>query len=217
MSIFTISLIIEDCVIRGGIFMGHRVFVSYKYSDAVNTREEIRKKLGDEGQYYNGEKGFVALNNADSTIKEYLKEMIFGTSVTVVIISPQVVFSEWVDWEIRYSLRQQSRFDSTSFRNGIVCVIQSQKDWAGNENCQWALDSNGKYKRNIFPQAILDNMQTYFNENAYLNALFGLKTDCAKDYCVLVSEASFKKDPTKYIEEAYRRAHDGSYEVVVNK
>lgn len=197
--------------------MAHKVFVSYKFSDAVNTREEIRKKLGNEGQYYNGEKGFTPLNMANSTIKEYLKDMIFDTSVTIVVISPQVIYSDWVDWEIRYSLRQPSRLGNTSLRNGIVCVIQSQKDWFGNENCQWATDASGRYKRNIFPQAIIDNMQTYFNETARFNYLYGFKTDYAKDYCVVVSEAAFKKDPSRYIEEAYNRAHDASYEVVVNK
>ena len=159
----------------------------------------------------------MALNKADSTIKEYLKDMIFDTSVTIVVISPEVIYSDWVDWEIRYSLRQPSRFDSTSFRNGIVCVIQSQKDWLGNENCQWALDHNGKYRKNIFPQAIIDNMQMYFNEQAYINSLFGFKTNCRKDYCVLVSESAFKRDPSRYIEQAYERAHDSSYEIVVNR
>lgn len=197
--------------------MGHNVFVSYKFSDALDTREEIRKKLGKEGHYYNGEKGFVALEKADSTIKEYLKQMIFGTSVTIVVISPNVTLSNWVDWEIRYSLRQPSRDGRTSLRNGIVCVIQNQKDWWGNENCNWAKDSNGRYSKSIFPRAIVDNLQTYFPANPYYNVYFGNNVPTVKDYCVLVSESSFKNDPDKYIQEAYDRAHDETYEIVVNK
>ena len=198
--------------------MGREVFVSYKYSDAVDTREEIRKKLGKDGHFYNGEKGFVALEKADSTIKEYLKEMIFSTSVTVVVISPQVRFSKWVDWEIRYSLREQSRDGRTSHRNGIVCVVQCEKDWYGNENCSWAKDYTGNYKKDIFPQAIIDNLQTTFPspDAAYASRIFGTNL-CEKDYCVVISETSFKSNPSYYIEQAYNRAHDESYKTIVNK
>ena len=198
--------------------MGREVFVSYKYSDAVDTREEIRKKLGREGHFYNGEKGFIALEKADSTIKEYLKNMIFSTSVTVVIISPSVKYSNWVDWEIRYSLREQSRNGITSHRNGIVCVVQCTKDYLRNENCSWAKDYNGNYRKDIFPQAIIDNLQTTFptQEAAYVSRLFGMNIS-EKDYCVVVSETVFKSNPTFYIEKAYKRAHDDSYKTVVNK
>lgn len=198
--------------------MGHEVFVSYKFSDAVDTREEIRKKLGKEGHFYNGEKGFVALEKADSTIKEYLKNMIFSTSVTVVVISPQVKMSNWVDWEIRYSLRQQSRNGITSHRNGIVCVIQCVKDYFGNENCSWAKDYYGNYRKDIFPQAIIDNLQTTFptEQAAYASRIFGMNL-YEKDYCVVISETLFKSNPSTYIEQAYNRAHDNSYKTVVNK
>lgn len=194
--------------------MGHNVFVSYKFSDAVDTRDEIRRKLGNEGHYYNGERGYTPLYLATDSIKRYLKDMIFGTSVTVAVISPQVKESDWVDWEIRYSLRQETRSGRTSNRNGIVCVIQTVKDWYGNENCNWAKDYNGKYRREIFPQAIIDNLQQSYHSgwsSAYGYSLLN------KDYCVVVSETEFKRDPGKYIDEAFRRAYDGSYEIVVNK
>lgn len=194
--------------------MGRNVFVSYKFSDAFTTREKIRNKLGNEGHSYNGERGFVALEKADSTIKEYLKEMIFRTSVTVVVISPMVKYSNWVDWEIRYSLRQPSRDGTTSLRNGIVCVIKNQKDVYGYENVKWAQNSSGDYRRDIFPEAIVDNLAFTFPN--YRDYLYGSATN-KKDYCVVVSESTFMSDPSKYIEEAYRRAHDSSYQITVNK
>ena len=134
------------------------------------------------------------------------------------VISPQVRFSNWVDWEIRYSLREQNREGRTSHRNGIVCVIQCEKDWYGNENCSWAKDSSGKYKKDIFPQAIIDNLQTTFPtvEAIYASRLFGTNLS-EKDYCVIVSESVFKSNPSYYIEQAYNRAHDDSYKTVVNQ
>ena len=197
--------------------MGREVFVSYKYSDAVDTRDEIRDKLGKEGHYYNGERGYVALEKAGETIKNYLKDMIYDTSVTIVVISPQVKYSNWVDWEIRYSLRQTTRDGRTSHRNGIVCVIQNCKDFLGNENTRWAQDYNGNYRKDIFPEVIIDNMQTTFpKQKTYVDYLRD-NNHSQKDYCIVISESMFKSSPTSYIEEAYRRANDSQYEVVVNK
>lgn len=196
--------------------MGHKVFVSYKYYDGVNTREKIRERLGEEGQYYKGEKGFVALEKADETIKTYLKGLIFPTSVTIVIISPMVRYSSWVDWEIRYSLRYTSSSGLNSYRNGILCIIQNQKDIYGNFNANWAFDYSGNYRREIFPQAIIDNMQTTFPSlNTYLRYYYN--KPLLKDYCVVVCENTFFSNPTKYIEEAYSRAHDDTFDVCVNK
>ena len=202
--------------------MGRNVFVSYKYSDAKETREIIRSVLGEEGHYYRGEKGFVALQNADSTIKEYLKDMIFNTSVTLVIISPQVRHSDWVDWEIRYSLRQTQRGGVTSYRNGILCVVQNNLEWSGRYSTNWASDNYGNYRKSVFPEAIIENLQTTFHSNCYYSdpfdrLLYSQYQQKKKDYCVIVGETEFKRNPSKYIEEAYSRAHDVSYEVVVNK
>ena len=40
------------------------------------------------------------------TIKNHLKDMLFDTTVTVVIISPNMKKSKWIDWEIEYSLKK---------------------------------------------------------------------------------------------------------------
>lgn len=202
--------------------MGHKVFVSYKFSDAVQTREKIRGILGDSGHYYNGEKGFKALQNADSTIKEYLKDMIFGTSVTIVVISPEVRNSDWVDWEIRYSLRQSSRNGITSHRNGILCVVQERYYWAGYSARHWARDSYGNYRKDIFPDAIIDNLQATFSKDPlstdpFTRLIYQRLYNDKKDYCIIVDEASFVKNPSVYIEKAYNRAQDNSYETVVNR
>lgn len=63
----------------------HKVFVSYKYSDGNDLKTRIMNKLGSQGHIYKGEKGYKKLEVADNTIKEYLKDMIFDSSVTVVV------------------------------------------------------------------------------------------------------------------------------------
>lgn len=49
--------------------------------------------------------------------------MIYNTSVTIAIISPNMDKSSWIDWEIEYSLKEIVREDKTSRTNGIVGVI----------------------------------------------------------------------------------------------
>lgn len=105
--------------------MARKTFISYKYSEARRLRDDIIKALGKDAMYYQGETS-DSPNLSDrktETIREHLKDMIFGTSVTIVIISPHMTESNWIDWEIEYSLREYSRNGKASKSNGIVGVI----------------------------------------------------------------------------------------------
>ena len=91
--------------------MAHKTFISYKYSEAQDLRDDIIDALGENASYYQGETSDSPdlTDYTTETIREHLKDMIFGTTVTVVIISPHMTESEWIDWEIEYSLREYSR------------------------------------------------------------------------------------------------------------
>ena len=192
----------------------HKVFVSYKYSDGNDLKTKIMNKLGSQGHIYKGEKGYEKLEVADNTIKEYLKDMIFDSSVTVVVISPEVTQSNWVDWEIRYSLTYASRGDKSSKRNGIVCVIQNELALSRIGglvyNTSWSRDFNGRLRMNIFPPSIINNLQNTFGYRGRILEEMGSNDDYhdANDYCVVVAEDTFLKNPNKYIDIAYERAHD---------
>lgn len=106
--------------------MAHKTFISYKYSEAQDLRDRIIDAMGkDYAQYYNGEDGFSDdISSLKAvTIKKKLADMMFDTSVTIVIISPQMKQSKWIDWEIEYCLKLEKRKDRTSRRNGVVGVI----------------------------------------------------------------------------------------------
>lgn len=202
--------------------MGHKVFVSYKFSDAAGTRDDIITALKGNGSYYKGEMGYKALDVADNTMKQYLGSMIFDSTVTVVIVSPNVNQSRWVDWEIKYSLENHTRRDRSSGRNGIVCVIQKQIDYSSpksvyfsgyNENSNWAYNryQGGKdLRQNVLPSLIWRNMKDSFQDSKTYRGYLGVdesNTD-RKDYCIVVAESTFLRNPNKYIDEAYNRAYD---------
>ena len=85
--------------------MSHKTFISYKYSESQELRDKIVEALGQDAKYYKGETSDSPdlTDMKTETIKNHLKDMLFDTTVTVVIISPNMKKSKWIDWEIEYS------------------------------------------------------------------------------------------------------------------
>lgn len=156
--------------------MGRKIFVSYKYKDndvkmltGVNPPtwpcdyvEHIKNKILASDDIYKGEKSDEDLSIwSESAIWEHLKNQIYDSTITIVLISPNMKDagkwqrSQWIPWEISYSLRETTRNDRTSHNNAILAVILPNK--------------NGKYdyykKDNLFP-VIRDNI-----DNGYINVV----------------------------------------------
>lgn len=126
--------------------MARKTFISYKYSEARRLRDIIIKALGSDATYYQGEYSdspYIGDLKTD-TIKKKLADMIFSTSVMIVIISENVDQSEWIEWEINYATTRQTRNGIQSQPNGIVMVIKD------------SLIRNNKYTPNKIIKLIKD-------------------------------------------------------------
>ncbi len=192
--------------------MAKKTFISYKYSEAKALRDNILKALGDDASYYQGEtkESPDLTDTTTENIKKNLKDMIHGTSVTIVVISPNLNDSKWIDWEIEYSLKEITREDRTSRTNGVVGVIMKYNgdyEWligksSYNDGCKPRTISTTKLyeiiNKNRFnlkePNYICDQCKT-------VNQLDG-------SYISLIEEEYFLKDPNKYIDNAYEKSKE---------
>jgi hypothetical protein len=199
--------------------MARTTFISYKYSEAKDLRDRIIAKLGSSAKFYRGEQGFTndLSTCAASTIKNYLADMIYGTSVTIVIISPNMRLSRWIPWEIEYSLKEITRSDRTSRTNGVVCVVQKQQTfWSNDDGYDWIRDRQG----NLDSAKILSIIKSnYGNKKSWQQSPIpannkALYDSLSQNYIDIFTEGSFLCNPDKYIEEAFTKSQNiDSYDI----
>lgn len=175
--------------------MGRKIFISYKYADrdvcAVPKFGDGKPKVRDyvswleekfknrTEHYYKGESDNEDLSEySDEYIWECLKGKIYDSSITIVLISPNMKEanrrekSQWIPWEISYSIRKTKRKDSTSQRNAVLAVV--------------------------LPDG--DESYDYYSSMKLFSIL---KTNIDNGYIPVVLWKDFQYDCDKYIEKAY--------------
>lgn len=208
--------------------MGRKIFVSYKYGDTqvksikegfleetrVRDYVDLIQEIISKEDVYKGESDDEDLSDfKDGTIESKIKEKIFDSSVTVVVISKgmkEVFVSEsdqWIPWEVAYSLREQSRKGRTSRPNGALMLVLP--------------DENGSYeyyiKENTCAKCNCRILMTGFlfgilRDNTF-NQKYKVESDCNQhegnpvyvgdsSYISSVKWDDFLENPTKYIDKA---------------
>lgn len=189
--------------------MARKTFISYKYSDVVagkarNLRDRIIAKLGEDAKFYRGEDGYTKDLSSYSApyIKETLKKMIRDTSVTILILSPNMKLSQWMNWELSYSLSEITRNGRISHSNGVIAVVQKREIYGFGSGYDWFMSWNGGWDMNKAFELVRAN---HGNKKLYAPTSF------SSNYIDIVSEDKFLRDPNKYIEEAYEKSQNINY------
>lgn len=192
--------------------MAHKTFISYKYSEARNLRDRIIDALGDDATYYKGETSESPdlTDTSTENIKNNLRDMMYDTSVTIVIISPHMKDSNWIDWEVEYCLKDDTRKGRTSHNNGIVAVIQKvdgDYSWfkSAGTNCHGT--STVSYSMDMVYEIISAN---HFNSNPPQWHCSKCRTydSMMGSYITFVEEEDFLNNPSYYIDNAYDKSEN---------
>ena len=163
--------------------MGRNIFVTYKYKDekvsALLVRtllgektivrhyvDELQKKLTNEDHINLGEKDGESLADfSDAHIESKLKNKIFSSSITIVMISKGMkdpIINErdqWIPWEVSYSLREVTREDRTSRMNAVLGIVlpdeSNSYEWYYTEDLECSCTT---HNRNVLFDILKSNM-----------------------------------------------------------
>lgn len=214
---------------------GRKIFVSYKYADdnVENLNNSpwcnstvrdyvdlLESYLDGTDHIYKGESDGEDLSTySEETIREELRDRIYDSTLTIVMISPNMKdalkdeHSQWIPWEISFSLKEASRRNSSgqsvvSRTNAMLAIVLP--------------DSFGAYGYYLESRSCCSNSCTMHHTGQLFEIIrrnkFNKKApdsrSCASGDTIWYGEASyieavkwadFTEDPEKYISAAYDR------------
>ena len=223
---------------------GRKIFVSYKYADdnvenlssnpwcnstVRNYVDLLEGYLDSTDHIYKGESDGEDLSMySEETIREKLRDRIYDSTLTIVMISPNLKDplkderSQWIPWVVSFSLKETSRRNSsgqtvTSRSNAMMAIVlpDSTGSYAYYLENRFCCSNNcvthrtGQLfeiiRRNKFNQIASDSRSCAASETIWYGEA---------SYIEAVKWADFVASPESYIDAAYdRRNRIDSFDV----
>lgn len=193
--------------------MGYNIFISFRYSDGKQYKEELEQLFSLDSEIYNRSESEDRSMMSEDTIREYLYKKLKSTSVTIFIVTPASLkhkrnywnqIDDWTYDELRYSL--ENRFNNRSnamiavyvpdVKNQLISVTTHMCPICKKESTVNTIqDVENLFRKNMMnikPQYKHNNCEGIYNSNY-------------DSYCSLISLDEFKKNYEKYISIALEK------------
>ncbi|WP_315557413.1 TIR domain-containing protein [Porphyromonas endodontalis] len=218
-----------------------KIFISYKYADnkVLNLPNRFPTTVRDYVDLIQDAIGTNHINKGEQdgedlshfkeqTVESKLRDKIYDSSVTIVLISPGMKEplereeDQWIPWEIAYSLRESTRNGRTSHTNAMLAVVlpdflRSYQYFIEENTCRYCNCTT--YKTNTLFRILSANMFNRKNPeySDCPNHIFGIKPQRGySSYIHIVKWNEFIANPNHYIEVA-KRIRDKADEYNISK
>jgi len=190
--------------------MATNVFVSFRFSDGEDLKEELVELFDSSTEVINRSEDEDRSEMTKETIRKYLYEKLKSTSVTIIILTPEAVdyrknwLGEYDDWlydELRYSL--EDRLENRT--NGAIALYtDDSKDKimkSSTHTCNVCNKETSSTTILQFDNLVRKNMMNVKSDYKVepCEELYNREKD---SYISLVHFEDFKKDYKNYIEAA---------------
>ncbi len=209
--------------------MGKKIFISYKYADSdvlqlsssgyrrttvrdyVDLLETFFDKYSD--NIYKGESDGEDLSwLTDDQIWAKLKDRIYDSSVTIVIISPNMresyrsEKSQWIPWEVAFSLRETTRNDRTSHCNAMLAIVLPDRNGSYDYYLTKSFCGTTVHHTDKLFRILKDNkFNIKYPNRDYCSSCGGYHYHGACSYIEAVKWGDFKTNVNGYIDAAVER------------
>lgn len=189
-------------------------FISFSFDENEDWKNEVVELLGKKNIIADYSEKKDRSNTSDENIWKYLEKKIKGSSITLVLLSEDLIGrngkgkegnnfhdSGWIYKEISCSLRD---WDNNRI-NGIIAIAKDdfyKKITYYEEKCITCNEKHTNYKNKYIPEIILKNRYNIKQKYKKSNCAFDKLED---SYISIVSWTDFKKDPEKYINNAFEK------------
>lgn len=205
--------------------MAKNVFISFRFSDGNEYKEELSKIFEDEEYVVDYSEDEDRSEMCEETIKKYLYSKLKEISVIIVILTPEAInykkdcdgnYDDWLYDELRYSLEDR---DDNKTKGAIAVYTSESTDKLISKNTHEC--SICKKKTNVktiheFENLVRKNMMNVKKEYKK-NKCNGVYDSLEDSYISLISYDDFKKDIKKYIENASEKKEKLSHYNIVKK
>ncbi len=189
--------------------MARRVFISFRFSDGVEYKEDLCKLFDQSEDVINCSEDEDRSNMSDETIQEYLYKKLKRTSVTIVILTPNAIeynrnfrtgkYDDWMYDELRYSLEDR---ENNTTNGAIALYTEEAKDLLitlSKHKCDVCNNESTVSILKDFNNLVRKNMMN-IKENYKKNKCNGIYDSLEDSYISLISYDEFISDINYYIE-----------------